>query len=573
MVLRSSISWIILTSFGILTLCVVVMVGIVSGKTITVDDDGGADYDRIQDALYRADDDDIVRVYEGTYNERFTIKNRISLIGNGSANTTITYNDNTCITVNANSVTIRNFTIMRGTYRGDTGIHLNGGSCEIVNNTIMNWFYGIFGNGSGSNEITSNIYKHNRYGVYFDAMHWQCSGNDILMNEFTGCDFGAYFMAAWGSANYNFIGHNIFTKVSDTAIIFYGYSRGNVIAGNRITENGRGIQLVASGYSNTDWPNENTIEKNIIMDNRNSGIEMKRATLTDIRNNTIIGNKKGILITEFSPENTARNNYFLHNMEYGVDSSYLVGDFINITDCWWGDDSGPYHPLWNSDGKGDAVTNHTVYTPWKTLPVDYFLPFVSIEDPDPIRSLSGENVSFNGQVIPYDRTINYVWKSSLDGELYNGSELYFATNELSNGTHNISLKVSDNYGYWSDDVIINFEVLSDVDEDGIPDIEDVFPENGNEWNDIDEDGVGDNSDAFPTDPAASMDYDGDGYPDDFHWGYSESDSTTGLKRDHYPDDPEKWKNEKDNGGFLMGFEFMILIISMMVSLTLKRISY
>ena len=42
---------------------------------------------------------------------------------------------------------------------------------------------------------------------------------------------------------------------------------------------------------------------------------------------------------------------------------------------------------------------------------------------------------------------------------------------------------------------------TDSDGDGIPDIEDAFPNNPKENKDSDRDGVGDNSDVFPFDPS------------------------------------------------------------------------
>ena len=53
----------------------------------------------------------------------------------------------------------------------------------------------------------------------------------------------------------------------------------------------------------------------------------------------------------------------------------------------------------------------------------------------------------------------------------------------------------------------------DADGDGIPDAQDAFPNDPNEWDDSDGDGVGDNSDAFPNDAAETADSDADGVGD------------------------------------------------------------
>jgi len=78
--------WISLLALCAALLAVVVLVvQNAGGETITVDDDGGADYETIQDAVDAAEDGDTVRVYEGTYEENVVVDKSIDLVGSGSA--------------------------------------------------------------------------------------------------------------------------------------------------------------------------------------------------------------------------------------------------------------------------------------------------------------------------------------------------------------------------------------------------------------------------------------------------------------------------------------------------------
>ncbi|CAA6822871.1 MAG: Microbial collagenase, secreted (EC [uncultured Sulfurovum sp.] len=60
--------------------------------------------------------------------------------------------------------------------------------------------------------------------------------------------------------------------------------------------------------------------------------------------------------------------------------------------------------------------------------------------------------------------------------------------------------------------IVTSHILTpvDTDGDGVPDINDAFPNNAGETTDSDGDGTGDNGDAFPNDPNENADSDGDG---------------------------------------------------------------
>jgi len=84
-------------------------------------------------------------------------------------------------------------------------------------------------------------------------------------------------------------------------------------------------------------------------------------------------------------------------------------------------------------------------------------PVAEITSISPSPAVPEDNVHFVGSGTDTDGTIaNYSWRSSMDGDLYNGSDADFYEgdlgSELSVGTHTIYLKVQDDNDTWSDEV-------------------------------------------------------------------------------------------------------------------------
>lgn len=70
-------------------LLLIISFGETSGETIIVAQDGNGDYENIQDAIDNADEGDTIRVYGGIYEENVVVDETLSLMGNGSEETTI----------------------------------------------------------------------------------------------------------------------------------------------------------------------------------------------------------------------------------------------------------------------------------------------------------------------------------------------------------------------------------------------------------------------------------------------------------------------------------------------------
>ncbi|MCK4614292.1 MAG: PPXXXP-CTERM sorting domain-containing NosD-like protein, partial [Thermoplasmata archaeon] len=127
-------------------------------KTITVDDDGGANYTKIQDAIDAAEDGDTIRVYEGTYSENVVVNKTVSLIGNGSANTTIDGGGNgNVVQITRDWVNMSGFNVTgSGNDWNNIGINIKSNNNKISNNNCFNNRIGIHASRSNNCIITNN---------------------------------------------------------------------------------------------------------------------------------------------------------------------------------------------------------------------------------------------------------------------------------------------------------------------------------------------------------------------------------------------------------------------------------
>lgn len=105
----------------------------VDAKTITVDDDGDADYKDIQDAIDNASSGDTIRIWSGTYSENVIIEKPLSIIGNGTNATLLTtHSSKAVITVRSDWCNITDLAVI-GNQAASYGIDLEG-----TNNSIHN---------------------------------------------------------------------------------------------------------------------------------------------------------------------------------------------------------------------------------------------------------------------------------------------------------------------------------------------------------------------------------------------------------------------------------------------------
>ena len=216
-----------------------------SNNILYVDDDGGADYTRIQDAIDNASNGDIIFVYNGTYNENLIIHKSIDLIGENKESTFIIDDfsqTESAINIDTNNVTITNFTILGEAV--SYGIEINSDYTRIYNNNIMSSTgINIY---SGNNSIIENYIE--AYTFWGIGLHWyKGSSNNIMNNIINSEGSGIYLISL--CKNNIIINNNITSKRYGIGLV---ESNGNIIADNNMQKGGL---LLLDSYDNFAYNN------------------------------------------------------------------------------------------------------------------------------------------------------------------------------------------------------------------------------------------------------------------------------------------------------------------------------
>jgi parallel beta-helix repeat protein len=201
---------------------------------ITVDDDGGADFIKIQDAIDYASDGDTIFVFNGFYFENLIIDKETTLIGEDKYSTFIKGNilSDIIYIINSN-VKIENFTIKTDEISNkleiNAGIKFNNvNNCSLSNNVIINNKNGIIFSFSENNSIYNNTISNNsNSGIYL----FNSKNNIMINNTINNCSDGIYIEE---SSN-NIVQHNhlIYTENG----IFCSYAPENNIKNNNFIAN------------------------------------------------------------------------------------------------------------------------------------------------------------------------------------------------------------------------------------------------------------------------------------------------------------------------------------------------
>lgn len=243
-----------------------------TSNIIYVDDGGGADFTKIQDAINAVNDGDTIFVYDGLYNENIRINKQILLIGQDKNDTIINGQFKSIpIWVSASNVSIKGF--------------------NIINSINDGFSSGIFIKGTNTH-ISHCILQGNDCGIRISY------ANNIVIDHCIIKDNNAPSIYACGSSNITIESNNIFNNGNNSksitgSITFFTSSeektQSNIVICNcSIHDNAiRGISIGDAwkefGYKKV------TIEHNFISNHKQNGIYIWNSDV-NILNNVIAAN-------------------------------------------------------------------------------------------------------------------------------------------------------------------------------------------------------------------------------------------------------------------------------------------
>ena len=178
----------------------------VQPNMIYVDDNGGANYTSIQDAINASPENYTIFVYSGIYYENIVINKTINLMGEDATTTIIDGNDTGDVIYisEKGKANISGFTIKKSG-NNNAGINIHSNNNTITGNNISDNKYGIYSAHSQYNNFSQNtLLSNSDYGMYF----YSGSDNNVIFdNVFSANPCGLRIKGS----KYNEVSRNLFT--------------------------------------------------------------------------------------------------------------------------------------------------------------------------------------------------------------------------------------------------------------------------------------------------------------------------------------------------------------------------
>lgn len=261
----------------------------VLSRTITVDDDGPAEFQSIQAAILAAVPGDVVSVAAGTYNENLSLRSGVSVIGAGLSVTTVNGGMGGPVArlVDCDASTIlKGFTLTNGQAPSGGGVYVEGGAPIITLNRI-----------TGNTAVGSLIYFGYGGGLYSLNSDATISDNTLSSNS-TDSGGGISIVRGNPIVTSNVLTGNVATYYGGSIYAFTPSGSSLRISGNIITSNRaeRGVGISVSGLGGP------IVSNNLITGNTGvsaglatygGGVELYLTNAT-LANNTLASNRADV---------------------------------------------------------------------------------------------------------------------------------------------------------------------------------------------------------------------------------------------------------------------------------------
>lgn len=442
-----------------------------TGDDGTGDGSAGAPFLSVQYAIGQASQGDTIRIGSGTYSESLGIlKDDITIIGEGNPKPVIRRPDGiggATIRIEGQGTRIRNLGITNST----EGIAFSGSSFSVTGEVEIsscdfdcsNYEIWIGPDFAGSSlTIKGNTFSESSCGIYFSG--FLGPGASAPTIEVSGNRFGTHTM----SAIYNLIlltgqmqiSGNQFPGCPDYAIDVVNVNPGAelLIQSNDIegTEGNLDTAIDIDIYGASGGTVR--LLNNVIRGPFYKGISVNEANAStlEIRGNFISGCDQALYVWNLFEQSAGTlsltENLFYDNSTKGVflDGGQLVlsssltvqsndimsndigleyqpeySESLDATDNWWGDASGPYHPVSNDLGMGNEVSDNVLFDPWGTTRYTSFS-LETPEDPVPPDKAMAPLPADGATVVVVDPMLS--WEASGDS-----FALYFGTDSADLG--------------------------------------------------------------------------------------------------------------------------------------------
>ncbi len=256
-----------------------------AATTWYVNDDGGADFVKIQDAINAAASGDIIYVYNGTYNEHLIANKTLTITGQNRQGAIIKGSlARPVIEIEANNIRISEFTIQNGS----AGIDITGYNGTVISNNIIkeNQIEGIAIEYCKNTTISDNSISHNGWDGIFvtNSSDATLERNTSTTNNINGVTIEDSFDI---TLDFNILSNNT----------FYGLSLEN--------------------------SNRTSIFRNTLHVNRNAGVHIFNLTSSTFYQNNFLNNTRQTRIDDSSA------NVWDNGVEGNFWSNYTGSDFYS----------------------------------------------------------------------------------------------------------------------------------------------------------------------------------------------------------------------------------------------------